>query len=126
MIAFAAAILSAQLAAEPTPAPAPAPDRPAKPAPSARPSDEAVRKAISATLVESGAAKAGAPQVADTSLRSDELKRFATIVADAKVPHCLHSEGLKRQPTGIGPFGVSGYAALPFVLVAAARGKCNW
>lgn len=39
---------------------------------------------------------------------------------EAKVPDCLHSEGLKRQPT----FIFTGYLALPFIAVAKVRGKC--
>jgi hypothetical protein len=39
---------------------------------------------------------------------------------EAKVPDCLHSEGLKRQPT----FLLGGYLALPFLAVAKVRGKC--
>ena len=39
---------------------------------------------------------------------------------DAKVPDCLHSEGLKRQPT----YFLVGYLALPFIAVAKLRGKC--
>ena len=39
---------------------------------------------------------------------------------EAKVPDCLHSEGLKRQPT----FLLGGYLALPFIAVAKVRGKC--
>jgi hypothetical protein len=39
---------------------------------------------------------------------------------DAKVPDCLHSEGLKRQPT----FLLTGYLALPFSALAKLRGKC--
>lgn len=39
---------------------------------------------------------------------------------EAKVPDCLHSEGLKRQPT----FFLAGYLALPFIAVAKVRGKC--
>jgi hypothetical protein len=39
---------------------------------------------------------------------------------EAKVPDCLHSEGLKRQPT----FLLTGYLALPFIAVAKVRGKC--
>jgi hypothetical protein len=40
---------------------------------------------------------------------------------EAKVPDCLHSDGLKRQPT----FFLAGYLALPFIPIAALRGKCN-
>lgn len=39
---------------------------------------------------------------------------------EAKVPDCLHSEGLKRQPT----FFLTGILALPFIAVAKVRGKC--
>jgi hypothetical protein len=39
---------------------------------------------------------------------------------EAQVPDCLHSEGLKRQPT----FFLAGYLALPFIAVAKLRGKC--
>lgn len=39
---------------------------------------------------------------------------------EAKVPDCLHSDGLKRQPT----FLLTGYLALPFIVVAKVRGKC--
>ena len=45
--------------------------------------------------------------------------------AEAKVPDCLHPDGLKRQPTNIGPIGVVGAYALPFVAIAKLRGKCN-
>lgn len=39
---------------------------------------------------------------------------------EAKVPDCLHSEGLKRQPT----FFLTGLLALPFIPIAKLRGKC--
>ncbi|NVM75302.1 hypothetical protein FHW83_001082 [Duganella sp. SG902] len=39
---------------------------------------------------------------------------------EAKVPDCLHSDGLKRQPT----FLLTGYLALPVIAVAKVRGKC--
>ncbi|KQQ36253.1 hypothetical protein ASF61_08730 [Duganella sp. Leaf126] len=40
---------------------------------------------------------------------------------EAQVPDCLHSQGLKRQPT----FFLAGYLALPFIAVAKLRGKCQ-
>lgn len=40
---------------------------------------------------------------------------------EAKVPDCLHSDGLKRQPT----FFLMGVLALPFIPIAKLRGKCN-
>ncbi len=51
----------------------------------------------------------------------DKYQKFEESFADAKVPGCLTSQGLKRQPTFI--FG--GLLALPFIAVAAVRGKCN-
>jgi len=42
------------------------------------------------------------------------------------IPVCLHDDGLKHQPTSIGPFGLSGLLQLPMVLVASVRGKCKF
>ncbi|WP_348696615.1 hypothetical protein [Duganella fentianensis] len=39
---------------------------------------------------------------------------------EARVPDCLHSEGLKRQST----FFLKGVLALPFIAVAKVRRKC--
>lgn len=50
--------------------------------------------------------------------------KFAVDFAEARVPDCLHSEGLKRQPPHIGPFVFIGVLALPFVALAKIRGKC--
>jgi hypothetical protein len=57
---------------------------------------------------------------ADT-LRANQYDRFARQVEEATVPDCLHSEGLKRQPT----FFLGGLLALPFIAVAKVRGKCQ-
>ena len=51
----------------------------------------------------------------------DKYEKFAQDFDEAKVPGCLQADGLKRQPTFI--FG--GLLALPFIAVAAIRGKCN-
>lgn len=51
----------------------------------------------------------------------DKYEKFALEFDDAKVPGCLQHDGLKRQPT----FIFSGLLALPFIAVAAIRGKCN-
>ena len=48
-------------------------------------------------------------------------KRFG----EASMSFCLHSDGLKHQPTSIGPFGLVGLLALPMVAVAAMRDKCK-
>ncbi|MGV7211298.1 hypothetical protein ACLB1G_25960 [Oxalobacteraceae bacterium A2-2] len=51
--------------------------------------------------------------------------RFTRQFASAKIPSCLHADGLKFQPTNIGPIGVWGIYALPFIPIAYLRGKCN-
>lgn len=58
---------------------------------------------------------------ASSQTEQDKYEKFETTFADAKVPGCLSSNGLKRQSTFI--FG--GLLALPFIAVAAVRGKCN-
>ena len=51
----------------------------------------------------------------------DKYERFAEEFNDAKVPGCLQPDGLKRQSTLI----FTKLLRLPFVAVAALRGKCN-
>ena len=46
---------------------------------------------------------------------------FARDFARARLPDCLHSEGLRNQPT----FFLNGVLALPFVAVAKLRGVCR-
>ena len=86
-------------------------------------SDKLIHDAVRATLA---ASKDDNPRrhEADT-LRPDRYQMFAQAFADARVPDCLHSDGLKRQPVGIGPVVIRGVLALPFVAVAKLRGKCN-
>ena len=141
----AAALLSAELAvAAPAPAsPPPAPASP-PPAPAAQqqaavvpdnwaapppPEKSAVRRAIKESIeAEKAIAIAESkdkaiPRRFTASSRPDQDKyeKFAETFDDAKVPGCLSPGGLKRQPT----FIFSGLLALPFIAVAAARGKCN-
>ena len=59
------------------------------------------------------------------TLRGDAHERFDQRMEEARVPGCLRPDGLKNQPTGIGPFQLVGLLALPMVAVAALRGKCN-
>lgn len=58
---------------------------------------------------------------ASSQTEQDKYQKFETTFADAKVPGCLSRNGLKRQST----FIFNGLLALPFVAVAAVRGKCN-
>lgn len=98
-----------------------APARPAalsSASPSALPSADAIRAAIRDTIAE----RPENPRLheADT-LRSTQYDIFARHVEEGAVPDCLHSDGLKRQPT----FFLSGYLALPFIAVAKLRGVCK-
>lgn len=149
---IAASLLAAQLATAPAPEasmpaqavpeipadwsdtsrqPRPAPLRPrdSQPAPSAGmpqsaarpPGAQAVRQLIEAERAsgEAVAHEGGA------TLRGSKYDAFATAFGESAVPGCLRPDGLKRQPTGIGPFQLGGLLALPFVAVAKLRGKCN-
>jgi hypothetical protein len=80
--------------------------------------DDAIRKAVRETLAE----RPDNPRLheADT-LRANIYDKFARQVDEATVPDCLHSDGLKRQPT----FFLGGLLALPFIAVAKVRGKCQ-
>lgn len=88
-----------------------------------RPLEQAVRGALPDIAPEAAKSEA-ARQGKETALSGDSYSAFAREFAEAKVPYCLHHDGLKRQPTGIGPFVIGGYLALPFILVARARAKC--
>lgn len=85
-------------------------------------SDPAIRQAVRATL----AGEKPAPARADgQALRGDAYRSFARQVDEAAVPDCLHQDALKFQPPQVGPIPVVGVLALPFVAVAALRGKCR-
>ncbi len=98
---------------------APAPVAPLLP----RLTDEAIRQAVREVLDETP--KESALPYDTSTLRGSKYENFSRQFSEARVPDCLHSDGLKRQPTGIGPIAVSGLLASPFVLVAKMRGKCN-
>jgi len=80
--------------------------------------DPAMRKAIAEALAAEVPAQS-LPRAAPVfgSASSDIM---TAAFNEAKVPDCLHSEGLKRQPT----FLLGGYLALPFIPIAKLRGKC--
>ncbi|MCC7680390.1 hypothetical protein [Janthinobacterium sp. FW305-128] len=87
-----------------------------------------IRDAVRAVLAEEAQARDALPQPAmqQVTIRADrKYEQFAAAFAEAKVPDCLHADGLKRQPTSIGPIGIGGVYALPFVAIAKLRGKCN-
>ncbi|MGK5028709.1 hypothetical protein [Janthinobacterium sp. MDT1-19] len=87
-----------------------------------------IRDAVRAVLAEEAQVRDAQPQAAmqQVTIRADrKYEQFSAVFAEAKVPDCLHADGLKRQPTGIGPLAIGGVYALPFVAIAKLRGKCN-
>ncbi|MYM26682.1 hypothetical protein GTP46_29130 [Duganella sp. FT135W] len=80
--------------------------------------DASISKAVAETL------KNEAPPLpyyqSAIAFRSANTDIMTAAFIEAKVQDCLHSDGLKRQPT----FLLTGYLALPFIAVAKARGKC--
>ncbi len=97
--------------AQTAPSPAPVPLR-------ARLAGDVIHDAIKQTLAEQK--KDTVPQ-SERALSADRYQQFGREVSDARIPDCLHSDGLKFQPTYI--FG--GLLAAPFVALAALRGKCR-
>lgn len=102
------------------PLPAPAPDAQLpKPASTLRSriSNESIRKAVKETIAESWE---NPRRHENDTISATAYETFGRDFSEAKVPDCLHADGLKRQPT----FFLSGLLALPFVAVARIRGKC--
>ena len=58
-------------------------------------------------------------------LSADKYNTFSKQFAHAKVPDCYGSDALKFQPPQIGPIVLTGLLAIPFLVLAAARGKCK-
>lgn len=79
---------------------------------------EAIRAALAATPA---AQKAEPRRPEPDTLSATPNQAFAKDFAAARLPDCLHSEGLKNQPT----FFLSGFLALPFIAVAKLRGVCR-
>jgi hypothetical protein len=114
-VALPVLLLVQNATAQPNPAPpvtaqAPAPLRP-------RLTDEVIKNAVHETL----AVQAAPPRHEADVLAGDKYQSFSEQFSAAKVPDCLHQDGLKRQPT----FFFTGLLALPFVAVAKLRGKCQ-
>ena len=81
--------------------------------------DPALRKAIADAMAAELPRQSLPQYVPAFSTANSDIMTAAFI--EAKVPDCLHSEGLKRQPT----FFLTGFLALPFIPIAMLRGKCN-
>lgn len=80
--------------------------------------DAAISKAVAEALKSEAAPLPYYQSTPAFGSASSDIMTAAFI--EAKVPDCLHSEGLKRQPT----YFMSGFLALPFIAVAKLRGKC--
>lgn len=113
--------------ASPRPAPAP-PRKPAPAAPAVELTDQRIKEAVAATIAaapDKDSVPANRQGLRAPTLSADEYKKLSEGFANAKVPACLGPDGLKLQPPKIGAIGFGGLLALPFLLVAAARGKCK-
>ena len=134
-LAAAVFLLQSAVAAPPPQSPVPAAGAaqeiviPANWATAPPPEKAVIQRAIKETfeeekgMAEAQSKAAAIPQRYTMSSQpvQEKYEKFAEGFAEAKVPGCLSSNGLKRQPTYI----FSGLLALPFVAVAAIRGKCN-
>jgi hypothetical protein len=80
------------------------------------------KETIRAAIADTAPAQDADPRRhgADT-LGARPYDKFSKEFAGARLPACLHSDGLKYQPT----FFLSGVIALPFVAVARLRGVCR-
>ena len=81
-------------------------------------SDDAIRMAVKETLDTTWE---NPRRYENDTISATPYESFGREFSEARVPDCLHPDGLKRQPT----FFLSGLFALPFVAVAKLRGKCN-
>ncbi|TFW33641.1 hypothetical protein E4O92_06510 [Massilia horti] len=83
--------------------------------------DKAIAQAVRETLADT--VENPRRHEADV-LKVDKWQKFSQDFEEAKVPDCLHPDGLKRQPPVIGFISFQGLYAIPFVVLAKARGKC--
>ncbi len=133
MLAFCLAIPAFLVHADAPPASTGAPRDPfaapavQTPAPSARPSDEAIRAAVRAVLDEMPDSPV---PTSGTALSGGAYREFARKFSEAEKPHCLGPNATRSQPAGFSTknwnFGAGGLFALPFWGAAILRGKCSW
>ena len=100
-----------------TAGPVVSPDWAAESAPPA-PRAQAIKEAVRTVVAEEGPAQ---PLRRQDAFRTEGSRTLERGFEEARRPGCLGPEGLKHQSTGI--FG--GLLALPFIAVAAIRGKCH-
>ena len=109
-------VLSLSLLAHAAPEVPPAPGE--KPPLRARLDKETIRAAIAAVPPEKEPAQG---RTESGALSGTAYEKFSKDFAGARLPDCLHADGLKNQPT----FFLSGVLALPFIAVAKVRGVCR-
>jgi hypothetical protein len=117
-VALLALLAGTLAAAEPAPSP---PTTPATGELRSRLSDKVIRQAIRETLAET---KENPRRHEADVLSADKYQAFSEQFNEAKIPDCLHGDALKYQPPQIGPIGLGGVLALPFLALAKIRGKC--
>ena len=88
--------------------------------------DEVIRDAVKQTLAETGTEQ----RILNRKVLSgDQYKKFERKFSEAQVPSCIHPDALRLQPAEIETknwvIGLGGILVVPFIVVAAARGKCH-
>ncbi len=133
-VAFSLALIACE-PPEPAVPPAPEPavdiasDAAGSGAVTAAMTDQAIQDAIRKVLDEDKERIGILPLDPQADFRgSGPYAKFAKDFAYARIPSCIgagHSNALKFQEPRIGPIVFGGLLALPFLAVAAVRGKCN-
>jgi hypothetical protein len=95
---------------------------PPSPAPQEMPlratlTDDLIKQAVKQSLADEQKEAALMP---GKGLSADRYREFGRQMSEARIPDCLHGDALKFQPTLFG-----GLLGIPFVVVAALRGKCR-
>jgi hypothetical protein len=110
---------------------APPPAAPVAPLRSEELSKLIVKEAVAQQKVTEAQLKPDALQVFGAAPKADKYADFAVNFAAARVPLCVGPDGLKFNPPvianirGFGPIMLSGILALPWVVEAKLKGKCN-
>lgn len=87
--------------------------------------DEVIKKAVREMIKEDPQPAPVTKSQAGAFSANPVEARMSAAFEQAKVPDCLHPDALKLQPAHIGPVAVVGPYSLPWVIAAAARGKCR-
>lgn len=111
------------------PPPAPLLQKKAPAAPAVELTDKRIKEAVAATIAATPE-KDDVPANQQPGLRApvlsaEQYKTFEKEFSYAEVPYCLGANALKFQPPKVGPIVFGGILGIPFLLLAAARGKCK-